>query len=76
MTFGVAVALGERAPGSKRWFAIAAVNYELHVLMDAPTLGRGVMLAWPVLSDRVESPVKLFYGPFTRHTDGRVRPTS
>ena len=69
MTFGVAVALGVGAAvwlkersGFKRWFAIAAVSYELHVLMDTLTLGRGVMLAWPFLSDRFESPVKLFYG--------------
>lgn len=69
MVTGLAVAVGVGAvawlmkrSGFRRWFAIALVSYELHVLMDYFTLGRGVMLAWPFLHDRFESPVKLFYG--------------
>jgi inner membrane protein len=44
------------------WFAIALACYEMHVIMDFFTIGRGVMLFWPFSSQRFSSPVKLFYG--------------
>ena len=45
-----------------RWFILVLVSYELHVLMDYFTFGRGVMLAWPFSDMRHEPPVILFYG--------------
>lgn len=69
VTVGLAVALAiggfvwlKQRSGHWFWFATALVCYELHVLMDFLTIGRGVMLAWPFTSDRFASPVKLFYG--------------
>jgi inner membrane protein len=44
------------------WFGVVLLAYELHVLMDFFTVGRGVMLFWPFSADRYEAPVKLFYG--------------
>ncbi len=64
---GVALSVGVIAWLLKRsnfatWFFFALVCYEVHVLMDYATVGRGVMLFWPLSSERFESPVKLFYG--------------
>jgi len=68
-TFGFAVALVAGGVGWVRqrsgfigWFFIALLSYELHVIMDFFTVGRGVMALWPFSLDRYESPVKLFYG--------------
>ena len=44
------------------WFVICLVSYDLHVIMDAFTAERGVMLFWPFTEERFASPVKLFYG--------------
>jgi inner membrane protein len=44
------------------WFIIAVVAYELHVLMDFFTIGRGVMLFWPFSYERYSSPLLVFYG--------------
>lgn len=44
------------------WFVIGLVSYDVHVIMDAFTAERGVMLFWPFTSERIASPVKLFYG--------------
>lgn len=44
------------------WFVICLVSYGLHVVMDSLTMGRGVMMFWPLTQDRFASPVKLFYG--------------
>ena len=69
ISFAPAVALGvgtavwlRRRSGFRRWFIVALLCYETHVLMDYFTLGRGVMLAWPFSPDRFEPPLKLFYG--------------
>ena len=44
------------------WFLICLLSYDLHVIMDALTAERGVMLFWPVSQDRFTSPIKIFYG--------------
>lgn len=44
------------------WFAICLISYDVHVLMDALTAERGVMLFWPLSDARYASPVKIFYG--------------
>lgn len=45
------------------WFGIFTLGYSLHALLDFFTMGeRGVMLFWPLTSERFSSPVKLFYG--------------
>lgn len=44
------------------WFVICLVSYDLHVIMDALTAERGVMMLWPLTSDRFAPPIKLFYG--------------
>ena len=48
--------------GFGRWFGIALLCYELHVLMDWTTIGRGVMAWWPLTGSRFQAPVFLFYG--------------
>ena len=40
--------------------------------MDLFTFGRGVMLVWPFLPDRIEPPVYLFYG--LRWSEGLASP--
>ena len=44
------------------WFAICLLSYDLHVIMDAFTAERGVMMLYPFTEERYASPVKLFYG--------------
>ena len=66
---GLAIALlvGGLAWWTKRsgfvdWFAITLVCYQLHIILDFFTVGRGIMLFWPLTSARFQSPVKLFHG--------------
>ncbi len=51
-----------RVPSPSRWAGVASGCMLLHVLMDFLTVGRGVMLFWPLTSHRFEPPFKLFYG--------------
>ena len=44
------------------WFVICLLSYDLHVIMDALTAERGVMMFWPLTQERYASPIKLFYG--------------
>jgi membrane-bound metal-dependent hydrolase YbcI (DUF457 family) len=44
------------------WFLICMISYDLHILADAMTAGRGVMMFWPLTDVRFASPVKFFYG--------------
>jgi hypothetical protein len=44
------------------WFVICLISYDLHVVMDALTADRGVMMFWPLTAERYASPVKFFYG--------------
>lgn len=44
------------------WFLISLISYDLHVIMDALTAERGVMLFWPLTQARFASPIKIFYG--------------
>ena len=44
------------------WFGLVLLCYQFHIALDFFTVGRGVMLFWPISSARFESPVKLFYG--------------
>ena len=44
------------------WFVICLLSYDLHILMDALTAERGVILFWPLSESRYASPIKLFYG--------------
>lgn len=44
------------------WFVICLISYDVHVLMDALTAERGVMMFWPLTQARFASPVKIFYG--------------
>lgn len=44
------------------WFLVCLVSYDFHVIMDAFTSERGVMMFWPLTEARFASPVKLFYG--------------
>ena len=45
-----------------RWLVISLVAFELHVLMDFLSVGRGVPWLWPLSHDRFQAPLKLFYG--------------
>ena len=38
------------------------VCYEVHVFMDFLTVGRGVMLLWPLTTERFAPPFHLFFG--------------
>ena len=44
------------------WFLICLISYDLHIILDALTAERGVMMFWPVAQNRFASPVKIFYG--------------
>lgn len=44
------------------WFVICLISYDLHVVMDALTADRGVMMFWPLTEVRYASSVKIFYG--------------
>lgn len=44
------------------WFLIGLLSYDLHIIMDALTAERGVMMFWPLTQVRFTSPVKVFYG--------------
>ena len=44
------------------WFVISLVSYDLHVIMDALTAERGVMMFWPLSQNRFVSPIRIFYG--------------
>lgn len=44
------------------WFLLSLACYELHVVMDFFTAGRGVLLFWPFAPDRLQPPINLFYG--------------
>ena len=44
------------------WFALGLVCVGAHIAMDYLTVGRGVMLFWPLSSNRYGAPLKLFYG--------------
>lgn len=44
------------------WFLICVISYDLHVIMDALTAERGVMMFWPLTQNRFACPVKLFFG--------------
>jgi membrane-bound metal-dependent hydrolase YbcI (DUF457 family) len=73
--FGLAVAL---AVGTVAWafrrsafrpaFLLTFLLYSLHVLMDFFTVGRGVMVFWPISVQRIQPPFHLFYG--LRWSDG------
>ena len=51
-----------------RIFSLGAIAYGLHILMDAFTHGRGVMLFWPISQTRFQPPFVIFYG--LRHSEG------
>jgi len=51
---------GQRNPFM--WSLIVLLCYDMHVIMDFFTVGRGVMLLWPLTRMRYEAPIKLFYG--------------
>ena len=44
------------------WFLICWISYDLHVIMDALTADRGVMMFWPFSENRFASTTKVFYG--------------
>lgn len=44
------------------WAWLVFICYQFHIIMDYFTVGRGVMLFWPISSVRFEAPAKLFYG--------------
>jgi inner membrane protein len=52
------------------WFTFPLISYELHVIMDFFTWGRGLMLFWPFDSSRYEPEIYFFYG--LHRSDGLV----
>ena len=44
------------------WFLICLISYDIHIVMDALTAERGVMLFWPLSQNRFASPIRIFYG--------------
>jgi inner membrane protein len=44
------------------WFGLALACYQLHIVLDYFTWGRGVMAFWPITPERFSPPVALFYG--------------
>ena len=61
LSFGGIVWLKEHAR-FLRWVLLVLLCYELHVIMDFFTFGRGVMLLWPFSPARYAPPMYLFYG--------------
>ncbi|MBN1672978.1 MAG: metal-dependent hydrolase [Kiritimatiellae bacterium] len=51
-----------RGSGFLGWFGIVLLCYQLHILMDFFTMGRGVMAFWPYSAQRYQSVAKLFFG--------------
>lgn len=51
---------GERSPLA--WGVLCLLSYHLHVVLDALCAGRGVMLFWPVTSQRYLLPTLPFFG--------------
>ena len=51
-----------RASSARFWFGITLASYWMHILMDAFTPSRGVMLLWPFSAERFSSPLSLFEG--------------
>ena len=71
-TFLVALGIGALAKKFRRgrfafWFSLSLACYGLHVLMDRFSTGRGVMLFWPLSTQRYSSPFTLFYGLHWSH---------
>ena len=67
MGLAVALAFGalmrwQRGSGFWYWVALAGLCYELHIVMDWMTVGRGVMALWPFASQRYQAGNPLFYG--------------
>jgi membrane-bound metal-dependent hydrolase YbcI (DUF457 family) len=44
------------------WFVICSISYDLHIIMDALTGGRGVMVFWPLTETRFAAPAEIFRG--------------
>jgi len=44
------------------WFLICLISYDLHIIIDALTAERGVMMFWPLSQNRFVSPIRIFYG--------------
>jgi hypothetical protein len=44
------------------WFLICQISYDLHIIMDALTSERGVMMLWPLSQNRFVSSIQIFYG--------------
>jgi membrane-bound metal-dependent hydrolase YbcI (DUF457 family) len=52
-----------RGAGFMYWFTLSLLCYQLHIVMDSATLGRGVMALWPFSASRYHlTPAPLFYG--------------
>jgi membrane-bound metal-dependent hydrolase YbcI (DUF457 family) len=61
LVLGSLMGIGGRG-GFWKWFLLILACYELHVIADYFTYGRGVMLFWPLSLRRYVSPFSLFYG--------------
>ena len=44
------------------WFLVCLISYDIHIIMDALTAQRGVMMFWPLSQNRFVSPIRIFYG--------------
>lgn len=48
--------------GFRRWTLLAWLCFEIHVLMDGFSVGRGVMWFWPLSTERFHPPFYFFHG--------------
>jgi membrane-bound metal-dependent hydrolase YbcI (DUF457 family) len=53
--------------GRARALLAGFLAYASHLLLDYLNHGRGIMLFWPITSERFASPFRIFYG--VRHSD-------
>jgi inner membrane protein len=44
------------------WFVVCLISYDLHIIMDIFTDGRGVMMFWPLTEVRFAAPIEIFIG--------------
>lgn len=58
---GGVVRLFRKSTGAQA-LLLTFVCYQTHILMDFFTMGRGLMLLWPISSQRVTPPIHLFFG--------------
>lgn len=62
VAFFVLRAFLKHAEDALHWAGLLLAAYEIHIVMDFFTQGRGVKVLWPLIPDRLDPGFALFYG--------------